>query len=56
MCTSSGCLTTVNGRADGLTTWDEGHFTTQGALYLAKRLDEATGVLSSGRSHSLGLK
>jgi len=47
MCDKTGCLTTINGRADGLTTWDEGHLTTPGALYLARKLAESTGELSA---------
>ena len=47
MCDKTGCLTTVNGRADGLTTWDEGHLTTPGALYLAQKLAELTGGLGA---------
>jgi peptidoglycan/LPS O-acetylase OafA/YrhL len=43
MCDAAGCLTTVNGRADGLTSWDDGHLTTPGALYLARKLAESVG-------------
>ena len=38
MCTTEGCLTWV-GSPDELTTWDRGHLTTAGAVYLANRLD-----------------
>ena len=38
LCDDSGCLTTVDGKADGLTTFDYGHLTTQGATYVAQRL------------------
>lgn len=43
MCDETGCLTTVDGRVDGLTTWDYGHLTTPGASYLAQKLVEVTG-------------
>ncbi len=42
LCDTSGCLTTVNGRADGLTSWDYGHLTTPGANYLAQKLVDST--------------
>jgi peptidoglycan/LPS O-acetylase OafA/YrhL len=45
MCDATGCLTTINGRADGLTSWDDGHLTTPGALYLARKLAESVGGL-----------
>lgn len=48
MCDVSGCLTTVNGYADGLTTWDYGHLTTAGATYLARKLVEKTANFSTG--------
>jgi peptidoglycan/LPS O-acetylase OafA/YrhL len=41
MCDKSGCLATVNGQADGLTTWDYGHLTAPGAVYLARKLAES---------------
>jgi peptidoglycan/LPS O-acetylase OafA/YrhL len=43
MCDAAGCLTTINGRADGLTSWDDGHLTTPGAVYLAGKLAESVG-------------
>jgi peptidoglycan/LPS O-acetylase OafA/YrhL/lysophospholipase L1-like esterase len=43
MCNAEGCLTTVNGRADGLTSWDYGHLTTPGAAYLARKLLDLQG-------------
>lgn len=43
MCDKDGCLTTVNGHADGLTSWDYGHLTTPGATYLARKLSDLTG-------------
>jgi hypothetical protein len=38
LCTDDGCLTYVDDRPDGLTSWDYGHLTTAGATYLARRL------------------
>ena len=38
LCTGDGCLTHVDDRPDGLTSWDYGHLTTAGATYLAHRL------------------
>ena len=43
MCDTSGCLTTVNGGADGLTSWDYGHLTTPGATFLARKLADTVG-------------
>ena len=43
MCNAEGCLTTVNGRADGLTSWDYGHLTTPGAVYLARKMLDSPG-------------
>jgi hypothetical protein len=42
LCDESGCLTTVDGTADGLTSWDYGHLTTAGATYVARKFIEAT--------------
>ena len=46
MCDTEGCITTLNGRADGLTSWDYGHLTTPAAQYLAGKLAES-GLLRS---------
>jgi len=43
MCDDDGCLTTTNGLVDGLTTWDYGHLTTTGAVYVAEQLVDAIG-------------
>jgi hypothetical protein len=43
LCDASGCLTTTDGQADGLTTFDYGHLTTTGAIYVAHALEKATG-------------
>lgn len=41
MCNAEGCITTLNGRADGLTSWDYGHLTTPAAQFLAGKLAES---------------
>ena len=38
MCDGSGCLTQVADGPDQLVSWDYGHFTTPGAVYIAERL------------------
>ena len=45
MCDDLGCLTTTDGLVDGLTTFDYGHLTTPGAIYVAGRLIDAIGPL-----------
>ncbi len=42
LCNADGCLTTVDGQADGLTAFDYGHLTTAGATYVAQKMVQAT--------------
>lgn len=44
LCSEDGCLTHVPGSAQGLTTWDYGHLTTEGAVFVSQQLALA-GVL-----------
>jgi hypothetical protein len=43
LCDADGCLTTTDGQADGLTSFDYGHLTTVGATYVAHALEKETG-------------
>ncbi len=43
LCDDTGCLTSVDGKADGLTSFDYGHLTLAGADYLAQKLAQQTG-------------
>ena len=46
LCDETGCITTLDGKADGLTSFDYGHLTTQGASFVANRLMEQTNKLT----------
>ena len=50
LCDESGCLTTVDGKADGLTTFDYGHLTTAGATYVAKKMLEQIEIFRTDAS------
>jgi hypothetical protein len=43
LCDDSGCLTTLDGSPEGLTSFDYGHLTLAGANYLAQKLVQETG-------------
>lgn len=40
LCLNGKCLVTVDGTVDGLTTWDYGHLTTPGAVFVAEQLQK----------------
>jgi hypothetical protein len=43
LCDDTGCITTLDGTANGLTTFDYGHLTRNGAIFLAQKFVQETG-------------